>query len=90
MIAGLAREQDPLDHVCPQEKPVSNCAVCGRADCGLTPVPLKLKRHVGWRRVLTCFHLGDSGGEHRSQNTPIPLPSVLFQFLSLSGGGGKG
>lgn len=65
-------------------------AVCGRADCSLTPVPLKLKRRVGWRRVLTCFHLGDSGGEHRSQNTPIPLPSMLLQFLSISGGGGEG
>ena len=27
MIAGLAREQDGLDHVCPQEKPVSNCGL---------------------------------------------------------------
>ena len=25
MIAGLAREQDRLDHVYPQGKPVSNC-----------------------------------------------------------------
>lgn len=39
MIAGLAIDWDPHDYPCPQEKPVSNMAVCGRADRALLVSP---------------------------------------------------
>lgn len=93
MIAGLAKEWDPHDHLYPRAGGCGGetCQPSGchrRANRPSLLSPLELKTCMGWMTELTCFHWEGSVDERRTwvSDTPTLIPSMPFQFPSLSQG----
>lgn len=67
MIAGLAREWDADADLCPQEKHVSNMAVCGKASLWLAP---GVEEAYGLDEGAHLFPSGRLSGRTREQPYP--------------------